>query len=218
MLARRNLPASRPPNLPAGRVTIQPTIETRWFAEGDLPAEVVDWYEEAVGLADWQERTDRYVRPVAADGLNVKWREGDIEIKRRVDVLGPMAWGPAVGVAERWRKWSFPLADDLPLGATGKDWVPVHKRRSTRTFEQHDDRLLLTKPGLQLPHGCRVELAEIDYRHQPWWTVCLEAFGPDAEAREMLQRTGERVFAETGAPALPREASRSYVAWLSAIV
>lgn len=191
-----------------------PSIEIRWFTEGPLPAEVIDWYEEAVGLAHWEERVDRYVNPVSPGGLNVKWREGHIEIKRLVDVLGPVRWGDVAGVAERWRRWSFPLADDLPLAATGKDWIQVAKHRSVRTLTIKEGALVLTRPGEQLPHGCRVEIVGIESRHRQWWSVAMAGFGPDAEARDMIQRTGDRIFAEAGTPRLTEEASMSYVRWL----
>lgn len=191
-----------------------PSVEVRWFVEGALPPDMPDWYEDAVGIPQWQERTDRYVRPVAPGGLNVKWREGGIEIKRRSEELGPSTWGDVSGVVERWRKWGFHLAEDSPLAATGRDWIAVTKHRSVRTLTFKEGKLVLTKPTEHLQHGCGVELVELTVNHTPWWSICLEAFGPDAEARELLQRTASRVFAENPPP-LALENSMSYVDWLA---
>jgi hypothetical protein len=190
------------------------TVEMRWFVEGTLPAEVVNWYEEAVGLVDWQERVDRYVRPAARDGLNVKWREGHIEIKRLVEEIGNHQWADVAGTSQRWRKWSFPLSEELPLAATGNDWIPVSKHRTVRTFAHRGDKMMLMKPGEHLPHGCSVEITAIDSHGRKWWTLALEAFGPDLEAREMLLQTGARIFGDEGAPPLTRATSMSYVRWL----
>jgi hypothetical protein len=190
------------------------TVEMRWFVEGALPDDVVNWYEEAVGLVDWQERVDRYVRPAARDGLNVKWREGHIEIKRLVEEVGPHEWGEVAGSSQRWRKWSFPLSEELPLATTGNDWIPVSKHRTVRTFAHRGDKMMLMKPGEHLPHGCSVEITALESHGRKWWTLALEAFGPDLEAREMLLQTGARVFAHEGAPPLTPDASMSYVRWL----
>jgi hypothetical protein len=190
------------------------SVEVRWFVEGSLPPDLPDWYEDAAGIPDWQERTDRYIRPAAPGGLNVKWREGQVEVKRRVETLGPSRWGGVSGVVERWRKWGFHLADESPLAATGRDWISVAKHRSVRTLTFREDRLVLTKPGETLQHGCGVELAEITVHHEKWWTICLEAFGPAAEASELLDRTASRVFAENPPPLAP-ENSMSYVDWLA---
>jgi hypothetical protein len=193
---------------------MHPSVEVRWFVEGGLPPEVTDWYEDAVGLADWQERTDRYIRPAAEGGLNVKWREGQLEVKRRIEVVGPASWGGAAGTVERWRKWSFHLSDESPLAATGRDWIAVTKHRTVRTLTFREDRLVLTKPREVLQHGCTVELAEVTVQHASWWSVCLEAFGPDAEARALLEQTASRVFAENPPP-LAAEQSLNYVDWLA---
>jgi len=192
-----------------------PSIEVRWFVEGALPEAITGWYEDAVGLLDWDERTDRYIRPVAPDGMNVKWREGHIEIKRRSDVIGPSTWGRVSGSVERWRKWSFPIAEEMPLAATGKEWIPVIKHRSVRSFTIKNEKLVLTKPGEHLAHGCSVELAEVTVHHEPWWTLCLEAFGPDAEARTLIQQVGDRIFEDDNSPDLTEQSSMSYVRWLA---
>ena len=48
-----------------------------------------------------------------------------------------------------------------------------------------------------------------------WWSVCLEAVGQDADARERaLREAAQRWLAHPDTPGLPAEAARAYPAWL----
>ena len=59
------------------------TAEVRWFYRGPLPAAVRAWFEARGSRMAYQApRRDRYLG-LPGDALNVKLREGRIEIKLR---------------------------------------------------------------------------------------------------------------------------------------
>ena len=197
-----------------------PTVEVRWFLEGPPPEVAQRWFEGLAGTPDLEARTDRYVRPMSPDGLGVKWREGKLEVKRLAEALGEARFHEHVaGRVERWRKWSFPLAEAAALAHPAGDWLNVAKARRVCYFSAPPDRPL--RPlgeGEQTTHGCGLELGEVRVGDSVWWSVCLEAFGPDEAALpDRLHRVAARVFAE-GPPDLPPEAALSYPAWLLRVV
>ena len=49
---------------------------------------------------------------------------------------------------------------------------------------------------------------------QRWWSICLEAFGAEANLEAYLQLTAEHVFEVPATPLLESKASFSYPAWL----
>jgi hypothetical protein len=193
-----------------------PTAEVRWFVEGPLPDPVARWFRAVAGDHFWEERTDRYVRPMSADGLGVKGRTGNLEVKRLAEVVGTEALGAdAVGRVECWRKWSFPLASDAALRDGAGDWVPVAKRRQKGTFAVREDRVERVRREARMGPGCSLEVAEVGAEERTWWSVSLEAFGSYDESvlTELLRRVAGHVFAEPPFD-LTAAHSMSYPAWL----
>ncbi|MDX1531338.1 MAG: hypothetical protein R3362_07415 [Rhodothermales bacterium] len=192
-----------------------PTAEARWFVEGALPEEVVRWFAAVAGDAEWEERTDRYVRPSGPDGLGVKWRQGNAEVKRRACTVGEEALHERVtGRVERWRKWSFPLAERAALTEPGGDWVDVAKRRKVRDFAG-EGAVRRVDAGAWSPAGCSLEVGEVRVGERTWWSVCFEAFGSDEAALTgRLCRIGRHVLALAEPPRLEAARSMGYPAWL----
>ena len=176
------------------------TAEARWFRRGDVPPAVRAWFDALGPDVELESRADRYLAPTD-DALGVKLREGHAEAKRRDGVLGPLRVGPAAAPVEGWTKWSFPLADPGPLAAEPDDaWVAVAKTR----WQRHAD-------------ACALELSQVDVGGDRWWSVCLEATGPDAPARRAaLDAAARRWLGAPGAPALPEADAAGYLAWLRA--
>ena len=194
-----------------------PTTEVRWFFEGPVPVSVRFWFHAVAGQPGLEQRTDRYVRPASPDGLGVKWREGKIEVKRLTEVVGEETFHPRVaGRVEAWRKWSFPLAEAAELARPAGDWVEVEKARRVRYFAAPPDGAVRPLDGgEQTPHACGLELGEMRVGEAVWWSVCLEAFGPDEAAlADRLRRVAEHVVRAAEPPDLPAQAARSYPAWL----
>jgi len=174
------------------------TVEVRWFFLGALPAAVRAWFDGLGDPVEGVSRTDRYLAP-ASDALGVKLREGQVEAKRRSAVVGPLAAGRAGATAEEWVKWSFPLAEDADPGA---GWLEVAKTRWQRRLEAAGG-------------ACTLELSTVAVAGWAWWSVCLEAEGPDAPSRRAALGVGaHRWLTSEAAPALAREAARGYPAWL----
>lgn len=193
-----------------------PTAEVRWFLEGPVPGDARAWFRAVAGAPEVEARTDRYVRPTSPDGLGVKWREGKLEIKRRAEVVGEERFHVVVaGRVERWRKWSFPLAPPAELAQPAGDWIAVAKRRQVRYFAAEPDGVRWLALGEQSAQACGLELGEVRVGDVVWWSVCLEAFGPDEAALvERLRRVAAHVVAVAEPPALGAEHARSYPAWL----
>lgn len=192
-----------------------PTAEVRWFLEGPLPDNVEQWFEAVAGALPWEARTDHYVRPATPDGLGVKARMGQLEIKRLAEVIGEEAFHTcAAGCVERWRKWSFPLDGSARLRNGAGDWVAVGKRRQKATFAVRDESVEQVPRVEQARQGCSLEIAEVQATGMPWWSISFEAFGPEPALVELLRRTATHVFAEAKPPILAVGHSMSYPRWL----
>ncbi len=207
--------AARGLRVPLTPKLVYPTAEVRWFIEGALPGEVEAWFRDVAGASAWEARTDRYVRPAAPDGLGVKGRTGNLEVKRLAEVVGEEAFHERVtGRVERWRKWSFPLDDAARLRNGAGDWVAVAKRRQKGTFAVGDDVVERVPREEQAEQGCSLELAEVRAEGRTWWSVSFEAFGPEPDLVGVLRRAAGHVFAEAEPPALGAARSMSYPRWL----
>lgn len=166
------------------------TAEVRWFSVGPIPNAVTAWYDAHGPASPVDRRTDHYLDPTDA-ALGVKVRSGRVEAKRRQSVLAARHAGARV---ERWTKWSFPLAGGA-YPDTG--WVAVEKARRQR--------------GHRLAGGvCGIELTTVHLGPDAWWTVGLEATGPDPEAA--LAAGAARWLAD----APPLGEPLGYPAWLLA--
>lgn len=188
-----------------------PTTEARWFVPGTVLPEAEAWFEALGPAVDEAVRTDCYLVPRAENEPGIKLREGNLEVKTRTDVLGRERLALRVtGQIETFDKWSFPLAPEAP--PVGQGWAEVNKTRRVRTFAREDGAVVETPDEVET--GCDVELGEARLGERVWWTVCLEAFGPDEAVRlEVLLQTAARVFAGD-APLLDVEHSVGYVGWL----
>lgn len=194
-----------------------PTTEVRWFFEGPVPVSVRFWFGAVAGQPALEQRTDRYVRPASPDGLGVKWREGKLEVKRLVEALGEERFHARVaGRVETWRKWSFPLADTTELPHPSEDWIEVEKHRRVRYFVAESGRAIRPlETGERSRYACGLELGEVRVGESVWWSVCLEAFGPnEVDLPDRLRRVAAHVVGEAEPPDLLPEAALSYPAWL----
>ena len=170
------------------------TAELRWFLRGPVPDEAAAWFEAVVDVACVEERTDRYLVP-RGDGRGCKLREGRAELKTRLGEAAHLDCGAAAGTPTVWGKRRLRELPDRPT-------VDVAKRRRFGRAE--------TSSG-----ACTLELATVEACGATWWSVCLEAVGQDADARERaLREAAQRWLAHPDTPGLPAEAARAYPAWL----
>lgn len=196
------------------------SAEIRWFYEGDIPAGVQDWLAQVPGIPDQQPiRTDHYLRLAGDDSLGIKLREGRLEIKQRLDRHGIVSFDQRVaGLLQTWRKWSFPLAPvGGPSGVPGpaSSWIAVHKERRLHRYALLDqNRLVSAATDRYPPQGCDLELARLSAARQRWWTLALEAFGPEGTLGDTVLLAGQRLFSYADPPQLEARSSWSYPTWL----
>ena len=171
------------------------TAEIRWFLPGPLPDAVGAWFDAVASDARHASRTDRYLVP-EGEAVGRKWREGRAEVKTRTHVgAEAVACGRAAGTPEHWCKETVAALPDAPA-------LDVAKARRTCIVETSSA-------------SCMLEVSTVAVGGSSWWTVCLEAAAPTAEARERtLREACQRWLAHPDTPALPAEASRGYPAWL----
>ncbi|MGI9174924.1 MAG: hypothetical protein ACR2GR_06365 [Rhodothermales bacterium] len=189
------------------------TAEVRWFYPGDVPEAVSTWFEALPGDRTEERRTDRYLRPTDA-ALNLKWREGQLEIKRR-DAEGEHAeiTESVAGRLERWRKWSFDATERTSTESAY--WIDVAKTRWKRRYRVEAGGRVTAYAGTdRLEDGCDVEVTILSVQGEPWWSVCLEAFGDEASLQGTLMHTAQHVFRIAAPPALEEAHSKGYAAWL----
>ncbi len=203
-----------------GQSIVWESAEIRWFYEGDIPSDVQDWLAQVPGIPDQQPvRIDHYLRLAGDDSLGIKLREGRIEIKQRLGRHGIVTFNQRVaGLLQTWRKWSFPLAPvGDPSGSPGpaSSWIAVHKERRLHRYALVDqDRLLSAATDHYPLQGCDLELTRLSVARQRWWTLALEAFGPEDTLRDTVLLAGQHLFRYADPPLLEARSSRSYPTWL----
>ena len=153
--------------------------EIRWFTRHeDKP--ISAWFAE-LGLSFSASRTDFYLPLPGRDDLNVKLREGRVEVKQRVEDPHPFQLAPrAKGSFEEWVKWSFKVdgEDELSRAIIQEkkfNWIEVRKERMA---------VVLTPSGIAppqqiVPAGCQIEYTRIQVRGETWYTFGLEWFGEE---------------------------------------
>ena len=103
------------------------------------------------------------------------------------------AAGRARGRLESWRKWSFPFGPLGPYGAGPSSWTVVHKRRRISRFRLASGRIMAGIPGRATESACAVELTEVSWGSETWWSLGFEATGPADSLRSTLERSRRRL-------------------------
>ena len=201
-----------------------PTLEVRWFRQGAVPGGVLEWFlqcdpEPERGLA----RTDHYLPIPHSAAVGIKLRDGNLEIKRLHRELGLVHVHAGVsGVLEEWHKWRFPVGEDDATDPGGErpasPWIAVAKERLSRRYEVTDSGQVARMAPLQVGGtGGNLELTDVGALGQHWWTVSIEAFGPEASLGQAFSLVCERVFARGGPPGLDSANSYGYPRFLEEI-
>jgi hypothetical protein len=91
----------------------------------------------------------------------------------------------------------------------------VEKGRTLRLFQVGDGGQVVPLPaGSYEPFGCGLELTRIVVRGAEWWSLGLEAFGPEETLEESLMTVAGHLFASEAAPRLEAGDSYGYPRWL----
>lgn len=209
------------------------TLEVRWFYLGPLPGQIVETLQARSCLpALLPARQDYYLLLEGDPALGIKLREGNVEIKRRLEVLQEIRIGPgAAGRVARWRKWSLPLARDRAAGATplerllvpASSWLAVKKERRLQRYRLEGGAQAAPVPleaaaePATAETGCEFELSRVWAGGEEWWSVCFEAFGEGPRLGQALLAVAAKVLGPGWPVALEVERSWSYPAWLQRI-
>lgn len=210
------------------------TIETRWFFDGDSghhPA-LRRWFETCapfprgadVGAPRWTGRAggapDIYLLMPGCADMGIKWREGTLQIKGRVENLGARRFGSRhEGRVQRWVKWTCPdVPGDCrslfdPGAQKGSGTAAVHKLRALRMISLDAATPEEVPPALVLERGLGFEMTDLELNGRRWCSIAFEAF-PDDEA--MLTGFSDAVTTALGGlgEVLDAGASLSYPEWL----
>lgn len=193
-----------------------PSLEVRWFYEGTVPVQVLEWFHAGKPTPVEQPlRVDKYLRLGDTDALGIKLREGRIEIKQRQRQHGVIRFHDRVaGLAEHWLKWSFApaeaAADWAGILVPTRSWISVRKERALSRYQIFaDGRSAAASVDEYLQQGCHLELTRIQAEDQTWWSLAFEAFGDEASLRRNLLTVVEQVFARAQVP-FPLAATDSY--------
>ncbi|MEQ9669916.1 hypothetical protein [Coleofasciculus sp. G2-EDA-02] len=186
------------------------TLELRWFNRGILPTKVNDWFAtdcpgETLGLPETREDICLYIPDCPY--LNIKFRQGSLEVKWRKAELGMRQFGGfGEGSIEQWIKWSCQDSTSESLmpkgGLMQGSWVQVKKARSQRFYQE-----------------ITYELTQLTVNNENWWTIAFEAL---VEVDTMNLEEFEQGVSEIGQTyqglSLQNHQSCAYPSWLNQVV
>ena len=186
------------------------TYELRWFTR-EQPFEPTAVFGSEI---EPEERCDWYAAS-AHPGTGTKLRDGRLETKLLTDTVETVDHAGCQGVIERWQKWSVLMTEAGPPEdlLTSNGWVAVKKRRWLQIWSTESAHLELVHD--RAGKGALFELTLISVNGSIWWTVALEAFGPEGERRPALEKVMTHVLGHLPAHChLTLSESMSYPAWL----
>lgn len=195
------------------------TLEVRWFGTPPLPDELRRWLD-TLGAVETSTQNDLYL-PAGDSALNVKLRDDELQIKRRL--AGPFrrTFGPkATGRCEQWVKWRFGPEEEQPSlweeDPTGV-WVSVKKTRHQCTIDPKAQSSLTADLPTSPPASIEVELTTLDAESESAWTLCLEAEGPVQSLGDTLTIAAPLLLDDRLPVVLSSEESFGYVHWLQQV-
>ena len=208
------------------------SAEVRWFFEGPVPDAIEQWFGRSDSACTASPREDHYVMFPASLGLNVKLREGRLEVKSLVKVLGARTFSADVaGNVQVWEKWSggdAAVKEFERLRTSTPDlWIAVTKQRTLRKFSPDDGSIREVQAGeVFLQEGCNVELTRITAVGSSYWSLAFEAYGDPSRVEASLLAVAEHVFSDSHRPRPSKKSafsadpfsaanSHSYPEWLA---
>ena len=191
-------------------VSIDLTMELRWFFDGRLPPEVQSWFtSEGVGLTE--RRRDTY-RLDGRDDIGVKQRsQRTLELKRRTRPPEPSSVADdARGHIETWRRWS--PADGLLDLDDNTLWGDIDKMIVKRRFGIDGERRPLSEQSRAMTgDGCDAEIVALSANGTEGWSFAFAAFGHPDTQRTSLDAAWRSLVERRSRPEQLRlDLSRSY--------
>lgn len=211
------------------------SIETRWFFEGAASHHpgLRRWFETSrpfprdagVAAPEWRGRAggepDVYLLMPDCTDMGVKWREGTLQIKGRVEDLGARRFDARnEGRVQRWIKWTYsevPAAYRALFADSerhGLDAAAVHKTRALRLISLDGTEPREVDPDRVLVRGVGFEMADLQLDGKRYCSVAFEAFPDDAVTAAGFDTVVAGFLGGLG-EALDPGASMAYPDWLA---
>jgi len=197
-----------------------PTVEVRWFYQGEIPADIQTWFDQIAEECIVQPaRLDTYLLQQNHTDLGIKLRQGRFEIKQRFQQHGVVSFHKHVsGAVESWRKWSFLIAREqngyFPPAILGDTWLGVKKARSMYIFQITDNGVKSVPMPDYSAGGCNLELTQIEASGTLWWSLGLEAFGDERTNYNRFKMASKYIFSRSQQPGFDTQSSFGYPQWL----
>ena len=212
---------------------MQTTLEVRWFMKGTPPAAVQHWFKSncpgQLLTSEARTREDLYAcgdlkhylnefkelvpnfagdwaQPSTSDRINLKLREGNLELKLRTEQFGIQTfthhYGDRLwsGRVEQWRKFNLQQLKDAAF-ERNFNWIPVYKRRW-----QKSDR------------GVESELTQLKTKGSAWWSIAFEMSTTDNVGVDLFCEVVKQAGLTRSAPKLLAKDSYGYADWLDKFV
>ncbi len=172
------------------------TTEVRWFYHGPITPSIQNWFQQdplGRNITPLESRSDRYLPIPGLEAVNLKLRQGHLELKLRQAELPKLTTAAGwSGKPEQWLKWQVgsPILKAViaPQILRKGPWLRVDKRRSQRFYTlSAAHEVEPVQRGRRVSCGCGVEITELKVQKAAWWSLGLEAFGEAAQQGDMLQ-------------------------------
>lgn len=163
------------------------STEIRWFKKS-IDESIIKWFnKENINFQNVESRVDHYLILPGNETLNIKLREGNIEIKQRISQPAEVELNPALkGYLENWEKWSFhiesgnTLLDVIPKNSENR-WVEISKTRLGLKYVLNDgSNYILIPISENVPSGCQIEYSRVVLNQETWYSFNLEWFGNES--------------------------------------
>lgn len=159
------------------------SVEVRWFST-HREESIVNWFEKhGCHFDSVQSRTDYYLAGHLKDGLGIKLREGNIELKQRTSKSVATTFSTGVrGFSEEWVKWSFNIKEgddesEKILKNTLERWVPVEKKRMQVKLEGDGKISQVKNLANSMSSDCVMEYTWLALQQKIFYSFALEISG-----------------------------------------
>lgn len=185
------------------------TWELRWFCKGTIPTEVENWFNaDSLGkpLGAAQSREDVYLYTPECDYLNIKLRQGSLEVKWRKAELGSLYFGDSwEGKVEKWLKWICQDSEQQSIMPTDivakRPWVTVKKKRVQRVYK-----------------SIAFELTQLNIKNDYWWSIALEMSEENTHQIDNFKNIVSELSKTYRGQKLLADNSYAYPSWLTVVI
>lgn len=187
------------------------TLEVRWFLDGETPPKIQEWFQNRCPgepISSYEQRTDYYFCLPGGTGVNLKLRQGNLELKWHQKHLGIRQFCEIFGTGsnqiswqgnlECWLKWSHRNVPGFS-DTTQFNCIPVQKTRSQRVYQ-----------------NVYCELTQLKVKEQSHWTIGFEMSVDGEKSQANFEQAVNWIAKTNPNLSLSSPQSCSYAEWLNA--